>query len=261
MDTYLAYARSRAGTDEHRFWSTLPIDAFRRAQEIRLSRAGHSDHVVDLYLPLIMLSQLVKKCKGTLACRLVDIVTLIIVQATAEEYGLSCLPVSWTGHGRFSMGGRSFIDTVGWLSDFHPILFSLRAKGEREIIQSFRDFYTTIPNFGSSFRWVSRFGPQTDHAELEIRLQTPFAINYRKSKGSNLRGFGAMNSTDCSKPMLNVQSTKQTSALPFTLTFTVDLNSELKISSRIIGAVSAAESERLMRSVYDKFLYFTQTPR
>lgn len=242
MEECYAQSLKEAGRLESEYWQGLARAPFLKLTRTAVAQAGAHRNIVTSTLSPAVVDGL-RTLAASWGVRLVDIVSGTIVSGIAEHLGESAVPIGWTGHGRFPLGGRRFSHTRGWLSDTHPLL--VQVAGDRQG-QAFglRTALYEIPNCGALYRWVRRFALSSDQAAaLDRELATPISVNFREAPAGKKRPPAEAEYGTISEPEV------LTSEQALTIGVTVDVRRTLRMTITVVGKPRREEVTALGESI------------
>lgn len=178
--TCRSYVKGPGAIKEIQFWRGMPADLFSNACKITGVGPTGTASRVTLILGCKMHGLLKEKCRGMWHCRVSDIVSLCIARALGIFHELERVPINLTGHGRFPILGNVFTETGGWLSSRFPLVILLSSK-KRKMVEDYRRMLYSVPNWGATFSWISRYADNDLRDALDFRLHSPFTINLQES--------------------------------------------------------------------------------
>ncbi|HEX2853975.1 MAG TPA: hypothetical protein VHO24_12110 [Opitutaceae bacterium] len=253
MNTYWTYAVSDKGAEEEGFWSGLQ-DAFSEATTLGQKCAGAHRHHLQLDVSPDIVWGLMDRARLHWKCPLVDAVMAATSTALGRVYDLGRVPLWWTGHGRSPVGGRRFLNTVGWLSDYHPMVVDCTARTKQERTRDFRLALERLPNAGASFPWVAEFGRIGPAGELRRRLASPFRVNYRQAR--ELPSRRPVSPMASEPPPIPVVTKPDIAPGNLDVYLTIDVGVRSKVSLVLSGDVPATHGDTILRAMHQALREF-----
>lgn len=247
MDALGSYAAGPHGSREFQHWANASAGGFDALRSATQHLAGSRFRCLSLKGAAGFVADLAAASSHWWSCRIVDAVGASIVYALAAQFERRSVPASWTAHGRYPVGGVSFLATAGWLSDEHPVEFAISAARKDTLTRSIREALVAVPNAGCTFGWVARFAGTTASADLQEKFASPISINMRQRPVDHTR---LISSGGTQRPLaIGVEADEQGPPKPFRLYFAVDLSHQLKITCKATGSSDAVAIDSLMESI------------
>lgn len=187
MESYYRHAISTAGGVEAGFWRNYFPRDFENARRTFASNCHDGGLRATYRLPSAAVTVL-REIGSRLRCRVSDLITAQTLLVLGNEYDLDRVPVCWTAHGRYPLGGHNFSRTSGWLGERHPLLVPLQGGTVEIVCQNFRDAITGLPLWGNAYGWVNRFADGAEPCEPQV---SPFIFNVQEGHGPGRNHFDA----------------------------------------------------------------------
>jgi hypothetical protein len=253
MDAHWQHATGDAGAREADWWRSRRA-GFAGAQRVQRELGGVRNHHCQLEIAPETISALLYRCRRVWKCLLADAVGAAICAALAEVHQLEQVGLLWTGHGRHVVGGRRFLDTVGWLSDYHPLLVDCRVQGLTQMRNAFRAALDSLPNAGASFRWVANFGPGGEPGLLEEELKSAFRLNYRQV--GELPPENGSIAPPPEEPTMTLRTRENVPAGGLDAYITTDVGPVSKVSLILRSGTEASHAEKILTAVHRQLSAF-----
>lgn len=240
MAAYHQYSTGAAGRREVEFWKNYSVDAFEEVRRGVASCPREAGVRATYRLPSAAVMDLRDICRR-LRCRMTDVVSVQTLLALGAEYGLERIPVNWTAHGRYPIGGHNFVATAGWLGDRHPLLVPLTGSSIDALTEAFRHAIAILPVWGNAFGWVNRFA---EDGGLEESFISPFILNVQESAptGPRLPEGGVLSFEPFSRL-----------GVPPRIYVVVSVGSSVKITMECAGGVDPEACKRIARRLEENY--------